>query len=62
MDYKIFIYAIMLFATTFAFTGLNINNIFRKNHVIEAKIFIMLLILSVSYLSSRFIIDFIELF
>ena len=62
MDYRVYIYALMLFATTFAFSGININSIFRKGHVIEARIFLMLLIASVSYLASRFIISFIECF
>ena len=60
MDYRIYIYALMLFATTYAFSGINFNNIFRTNHKLEAKVFVMILILGVSYISSRFIIDFIE--
>ena len=33
----------------------------KKNHVIEAKIFVILLAISMGYLASRFIIDFLNL-
>ena len=62
MDYRIYIYAFMLFTTTYAFSGINFNNFFRTNHKLEAKIFVMLLIISVSYLVSSFVISFIEAF
>lgn len=62
MDYRVFIYAISLFVTVFAFSGINYNNFFRTNHKLEARIFVMLLIISVSYLVSSFIIGFIETF
>ena len=62
MDYKIFVYAISLFISVFAFSGINFNNFFRTNHRLEARIFVMLLIISVSYLVSEFIINFVEAF
>lgn len=62
MDYKVFVYAISLFVTVFAFSGINFNNFFRINHKLEARVFVMLLIISVSYLVSSFIISFIETF
>ena len=61
MNYKIYIYALMLFVTSFAFSGINYTNVFKKGHIIEAKILVMLIVLGVSYMASRFIIDFIEL-
>ena len=61
MDYKVFIYIIMLFASFFSLSGVNFNNFFKKNHVIEAKIFVILLAISMGYLASRFIIDFLNL-
>lgn len=60
MSYKVYIYAFMLFVTTFSLSGVNFNNFFKKNHVLEARLFILLLILSISFLSSSFIISFIE--
>ena len=61
MNYKVYIYMLMLFITAFSLSGINFNNLFKKNHIIEAKIFIMLIALSISYLASRFIIDFLNL-
>lgn len=60
MSYKVYIYAIMLFITAFSLSGLNFNNVFKKDHILEAKILMVLIILSISYLSSSFIISFIE--
>jgi uncharacterized integral membrane protein (TIGR02327 family) len=51
----------MLFATTFAVSGINYNDFFKKGHVIEARVFVMLMILGISYIASKFIIDFVEL-
>lgn len=61
MSYKVIIFIIMLFATTFAVSGINYNDIFKKGHVIEARVFVMLMILGISYIASKFIIDFVEL-
>ena len=59
MNYKLLIYAFMLLATIFALSGINYNGIFRTNHQIEAKIFIILVAMSISYLASQFIFCFI---
>lgn len=62
MNYRIIIYTVMLFITTFSVSGINFNNFFKVRHELEAKLFVMLIILGLSFVSSRFIIDFIELF
>ena len=51
----------MLFTTTFAVSGINFNGFFKTKHVLEAKIFVALIILGLSYVASQFIISFIEL-
>ena len=56
--YNFLIYLIMLIITIWAMEGLNINNIFKKNHIYQARIFYILIVLSISYMSSSFIIDF----
>ena len=61
MNYKVYVYALVLLLTSFAFSGINFNEFFRINKKIEARIFVMLLIIAVSYLVSQFIISFIEL-
>jgi uncharacterized membrane protein YwzB len=50
----------MLLTTIFALSGINYNGLFRTNHKIEARIFIILIAMAISYLSSQFIISFIE--
>jgi uncharacterized membrane protein YwzB len=52
----------MLFTTTFAVSGINFNGFFKTKHELEAKIFVALLILGISFAASEFIIGFIEMF
>lgn len=59
MSYKVYVYAIMILLTSFSFSGINFNNVFKPKHEIEAKIFVMLIILSVSYLVSELLFNFI---
>lgn len=62
MDYKVFIYIIMLFVTIFCLSAINFNNFFKVKHELEAKIFIMILSFGLAYISSEFLIKLIELF
>ena len=59
--YKMFIYAFMLLTTIFSLSGINYTNFFRKDHLLEARIFIVIVALGLSYLASEFIINFINL-
>ena len=43
MNYKIYIYAIMLLVTAFSLSGVNFTGVFKKNHEIEAKIMVVLI-------------------
>lgn len=61
MDYRVFIYIIMLFITMFCLSGINYTGFFKTKHELEAKLFILIISLGISYIASRFIIDFIEL-
>ncbi|HOP65524.1 MAG TPA: DUF1146 family protein [Bacilli bacterium] len=58
--YKIFIYIIVTLTCSFALSGINFNNFFKKNKVIEAKTFIIVMALALSYLATNFIVDFLE--
>ncbi len=60
MYIKLFIYILSIFVSTFVVSGLNINGIFKKNHKVEAKVGVVILIISISYLISNFIIQFYE--
>ena len=61
MSYKIYIYALVIFAVTFVLSGINFNPIFRKGKINESKIFIILLVMALSYLVANFVFDFIEI-
>lgn len=61
MSYKIYIYALMLFASVFAISGINFENWFKKNRIFESKVFVILLIMALAYLSASFVIGFIEI-
>lgn len=59
MNYKIIVYAIMILISTFIVSGLNINGISKKNKKVEATLFIISLIMIMSYLLTNFVYDFI---
>ena len=61
MSYKIYIYILMLLLSSFALSGVNFNQIIKTNYKNEARILAFLLILSLSFTSSMFIINVIEL-
>ena len=56
--YNFLIYLIMLVIVIWTMEGVNINNIFKKNRPYQARIFYILLVLSLTYMSSSFIISF----
>lgn len=60
MDYKIYVYVISIFISAFAISGINFNNVFRKNKVIEARVLILLLSLALGYLVGSLVISFIN--
>ena len=62
MSIKILVYGIMLLVSVFAVSGININNLFKTNHIWEARTFTALLILGLTYLSGTLIIEIINVF
>ena len=60
MNYKLILYIIMVLLSTYTLSGINFNNLFKKNKVIEAKIFVVSLSIVMGYLLTNFIVDFIE--
>ncbi len=61
MNYKIYIYVISMFISAYALTGVNFDAFIKKGKIVEARILLMVLGMSLSYLVSNFIINFIEL-
>lgn len=60
MNYKTYIYVITLFMSVFAISGINFDGFIKKNKVIEARLFVILLSIATSYLVTNFITDFIS--
>lgn len=56
--YNFLIYLIVLAITIWAIEGVNFNNFFKKNHIYQARVFYILIVLSLAYLASSFIISF----
>lgn len=50
-----------MFISAYALTGVNFDAFIKKGKIVEARILLMVLGMSLSYLVSNFIINFIEL-
>ena len=61
MKIKVLIYAVTTLLSVFALTGINFNKFWKKEKVIEARLFVMLLSFMMSYLITNFIVDFLSL-
>ena len=56
--YNLIVYLLVLFVVIWAMEGLNINGIFKKNREYQAKVFYIILVFSLTYLTANFIISF----
>lgn len=57
MSGKFFLYAVVTIIVIWAMDSVNINQIFKKNKIIQARVFYFLLGLSLIYLITNFIFD-----
>lgn len=53
---QLIIVLICLLASTFAVTGINFDGFIKKNHVWEARFLAILIILTLAYASSQFLL------
>ena len=60
--YNLLIYVLVMIVVIWAMEGLNINGIFKKNREYQAKVFYMILVFSLTYLTANFIISFLTVF
>lgn len=60
MNYKAYIYIITLLLSVFTLSGVNFDKIFRANKVIESRVLVIILSITLSYLTTNFITDFIN--
>ncbi|CDE08857.1 MAG TPA: DUF1146 domain-containing protein [Candidatus Faecenecus gallistercoris] len=58
MTPKLFLYIFITLVVVWTMDGLNINFIFKKNRVAQARVFYLLVTLSLSYLVTNFVYDF----
>lgn len=58
--YNLLLYSIVLVIVIWTMDGININHIFKKNRIYQARVFYIMIIFSITYLVSNFIIDFIN--
>lgn len=61
MNIKIIVYALVTIITIIALDSVNINAIFKKNKIFQARLFYFLLVLSIIYLVTNFIFDCVEI-
>ncbi len=54
---KLLLYAFITVVVIWAMDSVNINQIFKKNHVVQARVFYFLLGLSLIYLVTNFLMD-----
>ncbi len=60
MSAKFFVYLFVTFIVIWAMDSVNINAIFKKNKIMQARVFYFLLGVALIYLITNFIIDFFE--
>lgn len=60
MNYKTYIYIVSVLISTFALSGVNYTNFFKKGKIFESKTLVILFALALGYLVGTFVITFIE--
>lgn len=58
MSAKYFIYILVGILVVWSFDSLNINSLFKKNRILQARVLYFMLALSMTYLVTNFIWDF----
>ena len=58
--YNFLLYIIVFAIVIWTMDGLNLNSLFKKNKVEQARVFYIMLSLSLTYLVSNFIISFLN--
>ena len=58
--YNLLLYVLILITVIWAMDGVNINHIFKKNRIYQARVFYIMIIFSLTYLVTNFILDFIN--
>ena len=59
--YKTIVYFLSVLLSVFIISGINFNNFFKKNHVWEARLFVLVISCIMGYLFGSFIIEFLSI-
>ena len=57
MSGKFFVYVVVTILVIWAMDSININGIFKKNRIVQARVFYFMLALSMIYLVTNFLYD-----
>ena len=60
MNYEIILYVVFTFISAFAISGVNFGGIIKKGKILEARVLVIILSLSLGYLLTNFVIAFIK--
>ena len=60
MNYKAYIYVISVLLSAYALSGINYDGFIKKNKALEARVLVIVLSLSLGYLITNFITDFLN--
>lgn len=60
MNYKAYIYVVSVLLCAYALSGVNFDNFIKKNKALEARVLVIILSLSLGYLITNFITDFLN--
>ena len=60
MNIKVCLYILTTLMSAYTLTGINFNKIWKKERIIEARLFVIALSLIMSYLLTNFITDFLS--
>lgn len=58
--YNFLLYSIVFAVIVWVMDGININSIFKKNKIYQARMFYIIIIISLTYLVTNFMIDFLN--
>ena len=56
--YNLLLYSIVMIIVIWAIDGVNINFIFKKNRIYQARVFYIMIVFSITHLVTNFIINF----
>ena len=60
MNIKVCLYILTTLMSAYTLTGINFNKIWKKERIIEARLFVIALSFIMSYLLTNFIVDFLS--